>query len=210
MQRPNPIKRARIVEAAAELFARRPFHEVRLEEIAADARVGKGTLYVYFKSKEELFDALLVEGFDRLLTETRGIADQGTAWEALTRVVRAMVEWAVRSPHFYQLIRSSTEQPAIPPRTPRLKERRRELGLLIQRILVRGVRSGEFADPDPALTAQFIPSCVRGALRFGPAHPDIDHVTSHILRIIGGGIRRHSRQPAPRRRANRPPALSRA
>jgi AcrR family transcriptional regulator len=46
MQVPNEQKRRHITSAAARMFAARPFHKVRLDDIAAAAGVGKGTLYV--------------------------------------------------------------------------------------------------------------------------------------------------------------------
>lgn len=52
------MKRARIVEAAAKVFARRGFFGTLMADIAAEAGMGKGTLYEYFHSKEDLFFAV--------------------------------------------------------------------------------------------------------------------------------------------------------
>ena len=60
-------RRAVIVEAAVRLFSERPFEQVRLEEVAAAACVGKGTLYIYFKSKDELYYSLIYDGFADLV-----------------------------------------------------------------------------------------------------------------------------------------------
>src|SRR5262245_59330110 len=49
----------RILDAAARLFAGNHFHAVRMEDISTEADVGKGTLYRYFRDKEELYLALL-------------------------------------------------------------------------------------------------------------------------------------------------------
>jgi AcrR family transcriptional regulator len=49
----------KMLQAAARLFGNHRFHEVRMEDIAAEAEVGKGTLYRYFSDKEELYLALL-------------------------------------------------------------------------------------------------------------------------------------------------------
>src|SRR5262245_27932482 len=48
-----------ILEAALSCFAERGFAATRLEDIAARAGVTKGTLYLYFPNKEELFKALV-------------------------------------------------------------------------------------------------------------------------------------------------------
>lgn len=52
MSRIRTTSTDRILDVAADLFANKPFHEVKLEDIAARARVGKGTLYLYWSSKE--------------------------------------------------------------------------------------------------------------------------------------------------------------
>jgi AcrR family transcriptional regulator len=50
-----------ILAAALESFAERGFAATRLEDVASRAGVSKGTLYLYFKSKEELFKAVVRE-----------------------------------------------------------------------------------------------------------------------------------------------------
>ncbi|MCD7060659.1 TetR/AcrR family transcriptional regulator [Pelagibacterium xiamenense] len=52
-----------IVEAALEVFARRGYAAARLDDIAARAGVSKGTLYLYFESKESLFEAVVSQSF---------------------------------------------------------------------------------------------------------------------------------------------------
>ncbi len=48
-------KRLRIIKAATKIFSRKGFHKAKVEEIAEEAVVGKGTVYEYFASKKELF-----------------------------------------------------------------------------------------------------------------------------------------------------------
>lgn len=55
----DPAKARRIIEAAIRLFAERAYHEVRMEDIAAQAQVAKGTLYLHYKDKEDLFQGIM-------------------------------------------------------------------------------------------------------------------------------------------------------
>ena len=48
-------KKEKIIESALKLFAEKGFHETRTADLAIEASVGEGTIYHYFKSKEELF-----------------------------------------------------------------------------------------------------------------------------------------------------------
>ncbi|MBL0174264.1 MAG: TetR/AcrR family transcriptional regulator [Ignavibacteria bacterium] len=64
-------RRADIVNAAMAVFAYRGFADATLEEIAEKAEYGKGTIYSYFQGKEDLFDAVLDEGMNRLIELAR-------------------------------------------------------------------------------------------------------------------------------------------
>jgi AcrR family transcriptional regulator len=70
---------AELMAAALDLFVERGFASTRLDDVAARAGVSKGTLYLYFSSKEELFKAVirsgivpLIERGERLLEEHEG------------------------------------------------------------------------------------------------------------------------------------------
>ena len=54
--------RSAILRCAAEVFSERPYHEVLTDEISGRLKIGKGTLYRYFVSKEELYFASIVDG----------------------------------------------------------------------------------------------------------------------------------------------------
>jgi AcrR family transcriptional regulator len=129
MQRPNDKKRATIAAAAARLFATRPFHEVRLEDVAAAAGVGKGTLYVYFSSKEDLYFALIHDGFaalvDRLQQQLE--SDEGPAMRAIRSIVQGLVDFSLQNPHLFFLMRSMGMVKC----TAKLDARRTELASLI-------------------------------------------------------------------------------
>ncbi len=59
-ERKKQATRARLVEAAIQLFSRRGFDAPTIDEIAAHADIGKGTLYNYFRTKEEIVVAYMV------------------------------------------------------------------------------------------------------------------------------------------------------
>ncbi len=54
---------SQILDAALDVFAEKGFHEARMDEIAEHAGITKGTIYLYFESKEELFLAMARTGF---------------------------------------------------------------------------------------------------------------------------------------------------
>src|SRR5215216_6462991 len=60
-------KRDRILKAAVKVFARSGFHATRVSEVAKAAGVADGTIYLYFKSKEELLFSLFEDRVGKLL-----------------------------------------------------------------------------------------------------------------------------------------------
>ncbi len=48
-------KRREILQAAMKVFARDGYHRARIEAVAEEAKIGKGTVYEYFRSKTDLF-----------------------------------------------------------------------------------------------------------------------------------------------------------
>ena len=60
-----------ILAAAADIFAAQGFYQATIEQIADAAGVGKGTVYLYFKSKKGLFDALVLESSQRVLQQAK-------------------------------------------------------------------------------------------------------------------------------------------
>lgn len=74
---------AELISAALDLFVEKGFAATRLEDVAARAGVSKGTLYLYFPSKEDLFKAVVrggivpeIERAEKLLAHHRGRASQ--------------------------------------------------------------------------------------------------------------------------------------
>ncbi|HVN50773.1 MAG TPA: TetR/AcrR family transcriptional regulator [Acidimicrobiales bacterium] len=64
--------RARLLDAGATVFARRGFHAARVDDVVEVARSSHGTFYLYFSSKEDLFDQLV----DRVATDLDALIDE--------------------------------------------------------------------------------------------------------------------------------------
>jgi AcrR family transcriptional regulator len=98
-------KHARILQAAAELFTERDFHQVLMDDVAARADVGKGTVYRYFPTKEDLYFATIFEGWDRLGKELEAVAQQhGPLHETLEHVTRQVLSYFWHRRQFVTLV----------------------------------------------------------------------------------------------------------
>jgi AcrR family transcriptional regulator len=97
---PESAKRTQILEGARRVFFARGFDAASMGEIAREAKVSKGTLYVYFDSKEALFAALIAESkrdtAEQLLELDPDAEDVRTALEDFAR---RMLRRVVRPEH---------------------------------------------------------------------------------------------------------------
>ena len=85
--REKALRKAAILLAAKDAFFENGFQATTMEQIALAAELSKGTVYLYFQSKEELYVSLLREGLELLHNMfTRSVA-QATGWEAKVRQI---------------------------------------------------------------------------------------------------------------------------
>jgi AcrR family transcriptional regulator len=98
-------RREEIIDTAARLFARRGYSDTDTQVLADELGVGKGTLYRYFPSKQELFLAA-VDRVMRKLGQCIDAAITGVedGLEIVTRGVRAYIDFFAENPDFVELL----------------------------------------------------------------------------------------------------------
>src|ERR1041384_6024630 len=117
--------RSRILGVAERVFTEHDFHEVRMDDVAQACGVAKGTLYLYFPGKRELYLAVLFEGMERLREALDRVARApGRPLERLHRMVESLLEHlSLRRPFLVLLLRRDQH---FEPREARQWLRRRE------------------------------------------------------------------------------------
>jgi AcrR family transcriptional regulator len=160
----TPEQAEKVLDAASQLFGRRRFHEVRMEDIAAEAEVGKGTLYRYFADKEELYLGLL----DRASRQYRSVIDAEVAKaEGPRKKLRALVAAGFSffdgQPHLGPLIQRAEVTHANSPWQPA-----RDAFLAHVRTILAGAREdGTFTVADPEMAALLLLGGLRSVYLFG-------------------------------------------
>jgi AcrR family transcriptional regulator len=95
----------RIVQAGRKLFARQGFHATGMRQIAKMAQVSIGSLYHYFRSKDELFLAVVRQAFEERLNQARELMRQGLPAPEILRQVLSMYFGTIRQePETAQLL----------------------------------------------------------------------------------------------------------
>ena len=69
-------RRTAIIKAAREVFFAKGFMNATIDEIADRCGLAKGTIYLYFRSKEELYASIMAEGMERLRKEFEALRNQ--------------------------------------------------------------------------------------------------------------------------------------
>jgi TetR/AcrR family transcriptional regulator len=97
-------KRERILHAATRLFAERGFNQTDMDEIARRSGVAKGSLYNYFRSKDDLFLHVCRDAIERSRKATWGeVRDDWDIYEVVEHIFRAHVRFEFSYPEYHRL-----------------------------------------------------------------------------------------------------------
>jgi AcrR family transcriptional regulator len=100
--------RARLLDAAEEVFGLRGFNDASIVEITQRAGVALGTFYVYFPSKTSIFNHIIETRIADLRDHLRQAQDRARGTAELERaVLRSFMEWAVAHPNAYRAARQA-------------------------------------------------------------------------------------------------------
>src|SRR5438105_4585634 len=94
-----------IVDAAAVVFAQHGYQHTEMQLIAEALQIGKGTLYLYFPSKEDLFPKAVARGMQRLSQSVQdSIADIADPIERIVKAIHAYLLFFRTHPHYTELL----------------------------------------------------------------------------------------------------------
>ncbi|WP_162793205.1 MULTISPECIES: TetR/AcrR family transcriptional regulator [Streptomyces] len=176
---PPDVRRRQILDATAALLLADSYEALTISKVAARAGVAKGTVYLYFDSKQELLAALQAEMWDRMLQQPAALLEQpGLTWtERLDGLVAAWIA-AEQNHHelyhrlFHEPGGATGEEPATAARD------------LLVTLLTEGRAAGEFDVPDPELTADFLTHAYTGPCHHTQTDTDITRAVQALFRRV--------------------------
>ncbi len=147
-------KRRQLLDAAVRVFARKGYHASRVGDIAVEAGVAHGLLYHYFKSKDDVLEAVFHENWSVLLARIASVEETDEPAADQLRHIAAIVlrTWL----HLPDVVRVVIREFG---RSPELAERIGELAQpidAIARVIERGIERGEFKDVEPRVAATVV------------------------------------------------------
>ena len=180
--------RARLLDAGVTVFAAKGLHTARVDDVVAAAGSSHGTFYLYFSSKEDLFDALVAEVADEL----QHLIDELPPIHNTAKGRSALREWLARFAelygHYGAIIRSWTEAELS---GQAIGQRANDtLGQFVT-AMIAGIRVPKRSGLDPAITSLALMTLVErvnyytttGQLRATP-----DEVLDTLVDVIDAAV----------------------
>lgn len=155
------LRRAEIIAAALKVFSRKGFHTARAEDVATQAKIAKGTLYLYFDSKDAIYDAAAQYACDALMTlsaETvaaaHGVEQRVEAW------VRTRLEfWASRGDMYHMILTVGRETRHRKQTSALLRSSHAEFVAILREAIV----AGELPERDVKPIGWLVMDAIRGS-----------------------------------------------
>lgn len=167
-----------MLDAAARLFGNELYHKVRMDDIAAEAAVGKGTLYRYFADKEDLFEALLLKAAEQLQMRIRRAIDTAVGFRnKLIALVRAGIEFFDERPHLGPLIQRAEVMRG---QDSPWRSTRNQFSQWIKEVFLDAEKAGEFRIRQPDIDVYLLVGGIRHVVLFTPK-PRATGLAEHIV-----------------------------
>jgi len=190
----SEIRKNQILDAATSVFARFGFEHARMDDIVQASGLSKGTLYWYFKSKEEIITGILHRLFVTDIEQLRDLlAVEGTVSQRLLLLTRYRITGLK---HVVHLIPILIEFYAVTVREDRIRQFISEYfrnfrGLLVD-LIQQGIDAGEFRPVSAIETAVTISTIYEGLMvhwLIDPAVVDWDIIGEGAMQLLLEGIK---------------------
>lgn len=161
------FRTAEIVQATRRVIAEVGFADTSIERIAQEAGVAKGTIYLYFRNKEELLGHVVDHGFAELMERARaGTARARGAEAKLEALLRAALEHTGENQAMFRALQEHRQLAADSPTllTERLEQNLEHLVSFVSGLIERGTKSGELRTCNSRRAARFLVESLRGAV----------------------------------------------
>lgn len=163
-EREHLSRKREILEAAQKVFAQKGFHQATIDEIAKEAELAKGTIYLYFKNKRELFYSLVEEKTEYLMNLLqKEVKREENAVEKLSAIIRHQLEFYEANRDFFKIITSESSRFELGLKDElrkRIMDRYLKYIDIVSQIIEEGIKEGRFK----ALDTKKLAATLRGII----------------------------------------------
>lgn len=185
------LKRKLILDAAAVVMAENGFHQAKMEDIAKEAGVGKGTVYEYFDSKKDLFQELIFstsKEYSQKIEEE--IRNNSCVPDTIKQILKLHLEFLKNNPKVANIIMSEHHFIEEELRTWILEENKEKFKLM-QEIIEKGAERGELQVDNPTLASHLVAGMIlsTGGYYLREEHnSDIEEICDSAVKMLLKGI----------------------
>ena len=182
----------RIIDAAMGVFSRHGYTKANIREIAKTAGISVGGVYLYFKNKEELYKSLINDRMLDFGSKIEMVAGQTkSATVALSNFLRLYIENAVKHKEMILLhIREHGFTFGMDEKMQFFRKQRR----LIEKIILSGIRTGEFRRCNAKEMAKIIMGSLRGILLSMALDDDVIVTPKGLNEFVLNGLLRKDKK----------------
>jgi TetR/AcrR family fatty acid metabolism transcriptional regulator len=161
------FRSSEILEAAKKVFSSKGFNDATVDDVAEAAGIAKGTIYLYFPSKREIFVEVVRQGIIALHAETaRRVNAAETTGDKILAFIETRMDFSESDREFYRLYYAEysnllTSPAMVGKEFQDLYEKQAEA---LERVLVNGIRRGEVRKTNPHAVARLVYDTTRGAI----------------------------------------------
>ena len=160
-------KRENILEVAAELFSKKNYHEVMMDDVARLTDVAKGTVYNYFSSKEELYFTIMNTKLGHLNSSLKNkIAKEISVIDSLHTYTIQFYMFMMKYQNFFLMYQKEYLN-AENEFCEELRTLNDELKSILSGIIYKGKRENQFRDVDESFAVQLVLGSIFGAVQRG-------------------------------------------
>lgn len=184
----SEVTRDAILRCASEVFTQKPFHEVLIDDISTRMRMGKGTLYRYFSSKEELYFATIVEGLHGMHEAVREVMQQETPLErTIETLARTIIGYFWKRRDFFVLLHR--HEPKLDPgQRAEWQRNREEFVGMVQQPLTRELRRRGATAITPRLAVEMLFGMLRSVCLYRNENDRADDLARQVTTVFLSGI----------------------
>lgn len=147
-------KKELILKAALNVFSRKSFHQVKVEEIAALAGVGKGTIYDYFESKEEIFeDSFKVSSESYMKIFDSCLEEDIPFWKKVKFIIKFHIRFLKNHEEMARFV-LDTHSRSQEELKEWVVEKRNQRLEVVKRMIQKGIEEGEIREVDVEIASR--------------------------------------------------------
>jgi AcrR family transcriptional regulator len=181
-------KEREILEAASKIFAVKPFHEVLIDSIASDAGIGKGTIYRYFETKEDLYFATVLHVVGSLAAELdQRVRAENSATRRLEAIATQILTQFWERRYLLPFFQRDERFPML---EVEIVKRREPILRVVQEAILYGIEQKELRGVDARLAAELFLGMVRAMNLFHTNDDRLEDVVAQLMSVFIAGVGR--------------------